>query len=56
MGNERSGLLAFPVPQLSLFRIVFSLSKGIFWLGGENMEEKELCGHRAMNFIVTIDF
>jgi hypothetical protein len=59
MGNERLGMLAFPLPQLSLFLLVLSLSKGLFGPGGENAKEKELCellnGHRAMNCIVTRD-
>jgi hypothetical protein len=29
MGNERSGLLAFPLPHLYLFLLVLSLSKGL---------------------------
>jgi len=56
VGNERLGLLASPLPQLSLFLLVFSLSKGLFGgLGGENAKEKELCellnGNRAMTYI-----
>jgi len=29
MGNERPCMLAFPLPHLSLFLMVFSLSKGL---------------------------
>jgi hypothetical protein len=52
MGNEKSGLLAFPLTEISLFSLVLSLTKGIFWLQEENEKEKELCellnDHRTM--------
>jgi hypothetical protein len=35
MGNESLGLLALPLPQLSLFVFVLSLSKGILAMGRE---------------------
>jgi hypothetical protein len=35
MGNERSGILAFPSPQLSLFIFCAFAVKGYFIQGGE---------------------
>jgi hypothetical protein len=50
MGNERSCILAFPLPPFFLFILVRSLSKGLYFLGRENEKEKgrECKGKGAM--------